>query len=463
MTTTKEAGAQYWGRLIEPDKSAALLFQQLLLGIANYITKDVAPWHLQCLTPDKLAAFYRLVGGNYDPLFLETPHATLSFIYQSLGCFHTLQPTTDPFASPSLPALTPQGFVRWQTIQLLLGPEEHVPFLQQALKRFEIINPAVGDVFPKVLPREAFPLVPDEEMTRWHEGVCKMLKQEADSEQAKPVSDPDSHSRPGGPHDRSRKSMIEGRVAVDDIPDYFSNMPRRNHEGRPEFARVFPASRQPYHWPAQDHKEDHRGHHSRPRSFTDHPHRQNPYWFSHRSNDPESSQRHEHRHRRARSPSTASVTSDSEASDEEGITPRKVHHRPVSYHHDTDRLFPPSAYRDRRHSHHTIHNPHEYDPPQQSRYVPHGSPSYFQPSQAQPKPPQGDARGLNVRSRNVESGLGYTGSAPSTPGVYPARAPAKFVESGRNPREERPVIRRFVSPLKGVGGRRYPTDTTAGC
>lgn len=37
MTATKEAAAEYWGYLIGPDKSAAPLFQQLLLGVANYI------------------------------------------------------------------------------------------------------------------------------------------------------------------------------------------------------------------------------------------------------------------------------------------------------------------------------------------------------------------------------------------------------------------------------------------
>lgn len=402
------------------------------------------------------------MGGNYNPLFLETPHATLSFIYQSLGCFHTLQPTTDPFAPPSLPALTPQGFVRWQTIQLLLGPEEHVRFLQQALKRLEIVNPGVGDVFPKVLPREAFPLVPDEGMTRWHAGVCEMLKQEAYSEQAKLVSETDGYTRPAGPHNLSGGSLVEGRVAVDDTPDYFSNKPHGDHEGRPEAARVFSASRQPYRMPTQEHQDGHRDHHSRPRSFTEHPHRQNPYWFSHRSKPLDRPHRHEHRHRRARSPSTASVTSDSEVSDRESITPSEVRHHPVSHRPDTDRLFPPSAYRDRRHSHHTLHNPHDHIPPQASRYVPNLPPNYFQASRAQPTPSQGNVRGLDVRWRDVESGLGFTGSAPSTPGVYPGRAPVRFIESGRDSSVERPVIRRFVSPLKGVGGRRYATDATAG-
>ncbi|KAL9008549.1 MAG: hypothetical protein Q9173_006339 [Seirophora scorigena] len=189
---------EYWGYLIESDKSPSLIFEQLLLGIANYIVRvqsqavscdqriktdgpirwqnrHVAPWNIDSLTPPKLAAFYRLLGGDYDPLFLETPHPSLSFIYQSLGCFHTLQQEKSPYKAPSVPALTPQGFVRWQTVQVLLEPDEHVSFLQNAVKRLEIINPANGTLFPSRLPREALPSRCDPEMVQWHEGVARKL------------------------------------------------------------------------------------------------------------------------------------------------------------------------------------------------------------------------------------------------------------------------------------------------
>lgn len=141
--------------------------------------RHVAPWDVHCLTPTKLATFYRLVGGDYDPLFLDTPQSSLSFIYQSLGCFHTLQPDRDPHSAPSIPALTPQGFVRWQTVQLLLEPDEHAPFLQNAVKRFEITNPADGEPFPSILPREALPSKPDPQMLEWHDNVSEKLMIEA--------------------------------------------------------------------------------------------------------------------------------------------------------------------------------------------------------------------------------------------------------------------------------------------
>lgn len=127
------------------------------------------------LTPERLAAFYHKVGGNYDTLFLETKPPALSFIYQSLGCFHSLQPSTNAFEPPSLPALLPSGFVRWQTIQILLDPDEHVRYLQNAVGMWDIRNP-FGGFFPKFLPRDAFPPGPDLEMVQWHEQVSRRLE-----------------------------------------------------------------------------------------------------------------------------------------------------------------------------------------------------------------------------------------------------------------------------------------------
>jgi len=145
------------------------------------------PLQHHCLTPPKLAAFYRHVNGDYDKLFLDMPDSALSVIYRGIGCFHTLQPTLDPRAPPTIPALTTTGFVRWQTVQLLLGPEEHVPYLQEAVKRYDIKNLEDGSSFPKVLPKEAFPLHPDPEVARWHDEELERFRLQAQRE-AHPIS-----------------------------------------------------------------------------------------------------------------------------------------------------------------------------------------------------------------------------------------------------------------------------------
>src|SRR5262245_54932226 len=87
-------------------------------------SKSFEPGESPDLTPTQIAAFYRAVGGNYDVLFVETPPTSISFIYRSLGAFHSLQPAPDDdgYGNPTIPALNKRGFVTWQTIQLLLGP-----------------------------------------------------------------------------------------------------------------------------------------------------------------------------------------------------------------------------------------------------------------------------------------------------------------------------------------------------
>ncbi|KAK2743889.1 hypothetical protein FQN57_004512 [Myotisia sp. PD_48] len=167
-----------WGYLINPDKSPSSNFEHLCLGIARFIQTHLHPTSTAELIPEKLAEFYRSVGGNYDNLFLQTPNCSLSFIYKSLGCFHTLQPTLNAFETPCVPSLLPQGFVRWQTIQLLLCPEEHSSFLREAVRRHDIINPDNGLVFPKTIPESAFPSKPDADMLNWHETLSHQLEKE---------------------------------------------------------------------------------------------------------------------------------------------------------------------------------------------------------------------------------------------------------------------------------------------
>ncbi len=433
--------------------------------------KDIAPWDTHCLTPDKLAAFYRLVGGNYDPLFLETPHATLSFIYQSLGCFHTLQPTSDPFAPPSLPALTPDGFARWQTIELLLGPEEHVPFLQKALKRFDIVNPASGEHFPKDLSRACFPAVPDESMTRWHEGVWQMLKQEAESEQKRLASGADGVDYiPGVEHAVEERV----RVPVDDIPDYFS---RSRNEARHDYAHVYP----------RQHSDMRDRYQNGPRSHTDRPRSHDPEYAHHASKyadrhhhhrSPHDHHRSSHRSSKSRSRSPISSDSDSDSDESDHAPGRRSHHsnshsRTRTRTRDPDHLFPPTTYRDRRHSHHGIHEPRTTTPNNsythpapQPQYTYHIPPRHIQipPRQDYSSPPPPAARTSAFRAPQAHGGRSFSDSAPSSPGGYQHRvvdgAGVGIGNGGGRDtvavRRDREVGRRFVgNPVRGVGGRLY--------
>ncbi|KAL9077867.1 MAG: hypothetical protein Q9157_003198 [Trypethelium eluteriae] len=211
---TQEA-QQYWGYLVKQDKCGTDLLNRLLRGIANHIVcygshtlpdveKKLRSATVQpdenCpdLTPSQLAEFYKSVGGDYDVLFIDTVPNSISFIYKSLGCVHSLHPPkgVDKYEDPSIPALKPQGFVTWQTIQLLLGPEEHVPFLQNAVKKFDITDPANGKVFPKLLPPECLPTTPDEDMLTWYDSVSQRLQADAEAVDA----EQSDRAQLGAPH-----------------------------------------------------------------------------------------------------------------------------------------------------------------------------------------------------------------------------------------------------------------------
>ncbi|KAI1947370.1 hypothetical protein LOY94_003498, partial [Ophidiomyces ophidiicola] len=173
--------------------------------------------HTRHLTPEGLASFYQQVGGNYDSIFLSTPPASLSFIYQKLGCFHSLQPTCDAFEPPSVPAMLPHGFVRWQTIQLLLCPEDHSRFLQEAVRKFDIVNPVTKDIFPKDIPQSVFPAEPDPEIVEWHESLSKKLEHDFWASNAGIF--PGSSTPQNG---QSRKRSGNSRNPSQNSHDYFS-------------------------------------------------------------------------------------------------------------------------------------------------------------------------------------------------------------------------------------------------
>ncbi|PHH82628.1 hypothetical protein CDD82_5354 [Ophiocordyceps australis] len=121
------------------------------------------------------------------------PHSSISLIWQVTGCQHTLQPTPDDFAPPSVPALTFRGFSRWESLEILLGPEEHVPFLQHAARNWGLKHPDTGAPFPAELPSSVFPREADAEVDRWHKACADKLRDGAAS------SGPDGASTPPKP------------------------------------------------------------------------------------------------------------------------------------------------------------------------------------------------------------------------------------------------------------------------
>lgn len=117
-------------------------------------------------------------------LFLEKSPESIAHIYDTIGCQYTsLGGWNDDYHISNNPTLTVKGFVRWQSIELLFHPEEHVPFMQRAVRNFALRNPDDGQLFPKELPRESFPLVPEPEIQGWYAAqIMGSLGAETDEE-----------------------------------------------------------------------------------------------------------------------------------------------------------------------------------------------------------------------------------------------------------------------------------------
>ncbi|KAI1123283.1 hypothetical protein F5Y10DRAFT_55549 [Nemania abortiva] len=172
-------GKAYYKYLFNDDKSPTDTLDALLRAIGQYIIDHIGDITDKQLNARKLAAFYHAVGGDYDALF-KSPDRTISYIWQALGVQHSLQPTPDnDYAPPSVPALTLRGFVRWQSLQILLGPEEHVPYIQYAVAHWNLKNPYTGEAFPTDLPATAFPAVCDAAVDEWHRACGEKLREAA--------------------------------------------------------------------------------------------------------------------------------------------------------------------------------------------------------------------------------------------------------------------------------------------
>lgn len=127
----------------------------------------------------------------------------------------------------------------WQTIQLLLGPDEHSKFLIEAVRRWDVKDPETGEVLPKILPRRCFPANPDKHMVAWYEGVSERLRTEAEEEIRKVEDEKEA--------DRSRVALrghdTDDEESVDSRGPalaYFRNPLYRHVDGKPSVVQHGP-------------------------------------------------------------------------------------------------------------------------------------------------------------------------------------------------------------------------------
>ncbi|MCJ1420156.1 hypothetical protein MMC32_006513 [Xylographa parallela] len=467
MGSCPPAIQDYWGYLIEPDNTPAPRLEELLLGIAHYISKEVAPWQVRCLSPAKLAAFYKLVGGNYDVVFLETSHSGLAYIYRALGCYHTLQPVQNPFACPSIPALTPEGFVRWQTIQILLGPKEHVSLLQEALKTLEIKDPIDRQPFPKILPRSAFPAEADPEMTKWHDMTLGRLQTEEKGQGTI------EHGGSGGVEetDSASCSSADEKSTTDGAP-FVKVRPKLSPLRPMSFSRAKTVS-STTHRSADfqpERRPSHHLHHHRRRSL---PH-DDAQWHNEDVTPTERSHRQRSSSPRSR---TLSITSGSETTDD-AFTSREGSLSPRSSRYQEIHNQLPRPYYDsygRRHSAHSPYDERDHMPKMQLRKHHTLSPHFFATHSVAPRPqsvvyPQSPKRtelpqhspprGLSGPQVQLRDNKKFYGAPSCVTNPLTTRPRDSFGRHDASYFDDRPR-RQSTEPVIAAPGRRYQAEASA--
>ncbi|KAF3170215.1 hypothetical protein TWF788_010227 [Orbilia oligospora] len=209
----------FWGDLFDKSESpptATVTLSQFLRGLADYIITEFEPKNSIVITPPKMLGFYakfRIPGGerlSWENFFLGRPVKELSDVYQALNCHHHLVPPKDSASvPPTVPSLTPQGFERWMTIQILADPDQEAKRLITVLKQCPIQNPFEKDPmfrrFPKTLSRDSFPKFADGDTRRlWDLFV-------PDEEQAAPANRSGSNPPPSRGKEQEQKDRERER------------------------------------------------------------------------------------------------------------------------------------------------------------------------------------------------------------------------------------------------------------
>ncbi|KAK4455306.1 hypothetical protein QBC34DRAFT_66926 [Podospora aff. communis PSN243] len=196
----ERSSQKFYGYLFEaaePFPRPTPILVDLLRAIALHIRREFNDnsFSETFLTPGMLSSFYKAAGHDYDGLFVYMPHQSISFIYRVQSCQHALI-SADDSAPPSIPALTTNGFVRWQAIQILLDPQNHVPVMQYAAKNWNLKHPDDETLFPTLLPSSAFPAETDPDTDVWHQRCADTLREQARDQ--KPAGDLDTPGRGTG-------------------------------------------------------------------------------------------------------------------------------------------------------------------------------------------------------------------------------------------------------------------------
>lgn len=150
-----------WGVLFDKDGAPTKRMRHVVKGLANYLVQEFMPQESIVITPEKMAAFYshHRVEREIFPfaaLFRSRPkdlNEALASLYDDMGCQYFLVKADDR-SRPSVPSLTPAGFVHWLVTMIQAYPDEEAKRLDKVVSALPIEADSLLDGKPERLPKQ---------------------------------------------------------------------------------------------------------------------------------------------------------------------------------------------------------------------------------------------------------------------------------------------------------------------
>lgn len=173
-----------WGVLFESNGTHTKRMEHVVRGLANYMIEEFIPQRSIVLTPEKMAAFYshhRLEKERFPfgVLFRSKSkgfNEALATLYEDLGCQYFMVQAENR-SRPTVPSLTPDGFMQWLVTMIQAYPDEEARRLDKVVSALPIEADSLLDGKPERLPKQISRyLLPNEALRKTRRLVEETMK-----------------------------------------------------------------------------------------------------------------------------------------------------------------------------------------------------------------------------------------------------------------------------------------------
>lgn len=150
-----------WGVLFGKEGVPTRRMHHVVKGLAKYIIDEFMPQESIVITPEKMAAFYSHhqlereifpFAALFKSRSKDLNEALIS-LYDDMGCQYFLVKADDR-SRPSVPSLTPAGFVHWLVTMIQANPDEEAKRLDRVVSALPIEADSLLDGKPERLPKQ---------------------------------------------------------------------------------------------------------------------------------------------------------------------------------------------------------------------------------------------------------------------------------------------------------------------